>query len=94
MGGPGGYALKYRAYSARPSGQFPPGDRLGRVYGCGYKDPERTGPADGIYPVGRAGKEQEEHADQPEASDPGIASPKPAVSEPGIFRQPAFQQDQ
>ena len=43
---------------------------------------------------GQSGTDEEIHAQQSEAFDPGGTASKPAVCVQGIFRMPSFQQDQ
>ena len=66
---------------------------MGGIHGC--RDPrlKRAGPPDGIYPLGTSGTDEEADADEPEAPDPRVAAPEPAVRLPRIFRQPPVQQD-
>ena len=93
MGGTGRAHVEHSAHCAGSSGKFPPGNRLGRIYRCGYHGAEQSGQAYRIHPVGKPGAEEESDAEQSEASDPDGASSQPAVSIPGILRQQAFQQD-
>ena len=44
MGPPGSAAFKYSADGPGPSGQLPPGDRLGRIYGRGHPGSGGSGP--------------------------------------------------
>ena len=48
-------------------------------------------PSDRFPSLGTSGTDEEIHAQQSEASDPGGTAPKPAVRVQGIFRMPSFQ---
>ena len=50
--------LTVRAHQAK----FPPGDRVGRVYGCRDHGAQQPGPSHRIYSVGQSGAEKESHA--------------------------------
>ena len=67
---------------------------MGDIYGRGDPDFERAGQTHGVYPLGKAGAEQEGDADESEAPDPGSAAPKPAVRLPRLLRKQALQQDE
>ena len=85
---------EYGTDGTRASGQFSPGNRLGRIHRrC---DPcfEYAGQTDCIYLVGQSCPEERKDVDQPQSSDPESASPKPFICVPGVFRQQAIQSDQ
>ena len=94
MGPPGSAAFKYSADGPGPSGQFPPGDRLGRIYGRGHPGSGGSGPAHGLYTLGQAGPDEKSHDPQSGPSGAGSAPPKSPFGFPGIFRKPAVFADQ
>ena len=94
MGGAGRADAQYGSDRAGASGQFPPGDRLGRIHGRGDHGAQQPGPAHRVHPVGKSGPAQESHAEQSEAPHPDGASSEPALSVQGVFRQQAVQQDE
>ena len=77
--------LKYGSDRAGPSGQLPPGDRLGRIHGCGDHGAQQPGPAHRVHPVGKSRPAQESHAEQSEAPHPDGASSEPRSQRTGDF---------
>ena len=91
VGGAGRADAQYGSDRAGASGQFPPGDRLGRIHGRGDHGAQQPGPAHCVHPVGKSGPAQESHAEQSEASYPDGASSESALSVQRVFRQQAVQ---
>lgn len=49
--------VKHSSDRTCSSGKFPSGDRLGRIYRCGYSGVGGAGSPDGFYPLGQTGSE-------------------------------------
>lgn len=57
MGKTGCSDVKHSSDRTCSSGKFPSGDRLGRIYRCGYSGVGGAGSPDGFYPLGQTGSE-------------------------------------
>ena len=88
------------SFSVKPSVEIPPS--LVNIYkelheDCGCYIPNngylKKWADQGVMLLNTPGADEKTDADEPEAPDPRVTAPEPAVRLPRIFRQPSVQQD-